>query len=698
MRSGSKKTLLKADGKFFRCGTERIWLKAVTYGPFPAQRKPNLSQQLAKIGEANFNTIRVFELPELEFLDEAYSMGLRVFVGLDWRQYEDFISQPSLFSAAKIKLISWLKANAAHPAIAAVYVGNEIPADLVRWMGPVRVRQKLEELIEAGRETAPSLLFSYANYPSTEYLEPSNADFTAFNVYLEEQSAFSNYLARLQNIAGDRPLVISEFGIDSLRNGEEIQAKTLKWALETANIQESAGLTVYAWSDLWFNNGKVIDDWNFGITSREGIPKPALQICEDFKEPNKNHLNRQYSVIVCTRNGAGRISACLEAIEAMYGNAFEIIVVDDGSSDATSELVTKKFPSVRLIKIQPSGLSAARNLGSEMANGEILAFTDDDCEPDKEWLIRLNRAFEDPSVAAAGGPNLAPRPRNWQQAVIQACLGAPSHVLLDDQTAEHLPGCNISVRKKIFREVGGFDPQFKTAGDDVDFCWRLGEHGHRMAFVPGAFVWHWRRHSISAFLKQQVGYGKAERLLISKHPDRFSKSGEAQWEGFVYGGGPVRVEDQSIIYHGPMGSAEYQSISNHMLPLRPLDPQFSNDFTQFTVNFVSAIQPIIRSWYRNRSIRLPSFFKSKAPKKPIDGIQEFSIPLGANIERMAVLNRFVEDGWEVTEANTWDLKKEGTHLLIALEKLDYHHVNILLRFSRNSHLVQESLETLRNSF
>ena len=125
--------------------------------------------------------------------------------------------------------------------------------------------------------------------------------------------------------------------------------------------------------------------------------------------------------------------------------------------------------------------------------GEILAFTDDDCAPDREWLVRLGRVFADGRFAAAGGPNLPPPPRNWREAVVCAAPGAPSHVMLDDEEAEHLPGCNLVVTKAAFEAIGGFDPVFHTGGDDVDFCWRLREAGFRLGFAPGAFVWHWRR-------------------------------------------------------------------------------------------------------------------------------------------------------------------------------------------------------------
>jgi GT2 family glycosyltransferase len=668
---------LEADGKFFRRDGKRHWMKAVTYGPFPPEKAFPLSEDFAKISEAGFDTIRLFELPASDLLDEAQRAGLMVFAGLRWNHYEDFISKPAILSSARIALVEWLGKHAAHPALAGVYVGNEIPADLVRWMGPAAVREAVEALIDLGKSIAPHLLFAYANYPSTEYLEPGNADFSAFNIYLEAKEDFAAYLRRLQNIAGDRPLVVSEFGIDSARNSPQRQAETLAWALEISHREETAGFTAYSWCDLWLNNGREILDWDFGLTDRDGREKPAYGVCSSFNAPPPPPTAHTFSVIVCTRNGGARIASCLEAIANMDGKPFETLVVDDGSTDGTAELVTAKFPHVRLISIPPSGLSAARNIGADASRGEILAFTDDDCEPDQEWLVRLDRAFRDPDISTAGGPNLPPPARSGREAVIRAAPGAPSHVLLDDTHAEHLPGCNFAVRRSVFHAVGGFDPVFRTAGDDVDFCWRLTEAGHRLAFVPGAFVWHWRRPSILTFLKQQLGYGKAEKLLMAKHPERFGKNGEARWKGFVYGGGAVRVGGGSVIYHGAMGNAGYQSIVNRMLPLRPIDAAFRTPGAEFTLRLLEILQPAARRWARSRRI-MPPFSIPRLSQA--DSTHEFGIPGDESRFREHYLQTLLTKGWKPAgETSAWDLEKDGTRILIATERCGPNLTRTLFR-------------------
>jgi len=670
---------LETDGKFFRRHGKRLWMKAVTYGPFPPGKTFPLADDFAKIHSAGFDTIRLFELPDSALLNEAHRAGLMVFAGLRWNHYEDFLSKPAILSSARIHLAEWLGKHAAHPALAGVYVGNEIPADLVRWMGPAAVREAVEGLIDLGKSIAPHLLFAYANYPSTEYLEPGNADFTAFNIYLEEKEAYAAYLRRLQNIAGDRPLVVSEFGMDSARNSQEKQAETLGWALDFSHREETAGFTAYAWCDLSLNNGREVLDWDFGLTDRDGREKPAYGVCSNFKATPPPPSARTFSVIVCTRNGGARIASCLSAIARMDGKPFETIVVDDGSTDGTAELVAGKFPDVRLISIPPSGLSAARNIGADAATGEILAFTDDDCEPDREWLVRLDRAFRDPEISVAGGPNLPPPARNEREAVIRAAPGAPSHVLLDDTRAEHLPGCNIAVRRAAFAAVGGFDPVFRTAGDDVDFCWRLSDAGHRLGFVPGAFVWHWRRPSILTYLRQQLGYGKAEKLLLAKHPGRFGKNGEARWQGFVYGGGAVRVGGGSIIYHGAMGNAGYQSIVNRMLPLRPIDSAFRTPRAELLLCLLEILQPAARRYARGGNILPPL---SKPQLSQPDPTHEFAIPGDETKFRDHYLRTLLTKGWKPAgETGAWDLEKDGTRVLIATERCGPNLTRTLFRVS-----------------
>jgi hypothetical protein len=116
-------------------------------------------------------------------------------------------------------------------------------------------------------------------------------------------------------------------------------------------------------------------------------------------------------------------------------------------------------------------------------------------------------------------------------------------------------------------ELGGFDPIFQRAGDDVDVCWRLQQAGYKIGFSPSAFVWHYRRSTVKAYLRQQQGYGEAEALLVRKHPEYFNALGGSIWRGRIYtSANPGLLLRRSVIYRGLFGSAGFQSIY-HTEPL-----------------------------------------------------------------------------------------------------------------------------------
>ncbi len=190
----------------------------------------------------------------------------------------------------------------------------------------------------------------------------------------------------------------------------------------------------------------------------------------------------------------------------------------------------------------------------------MIAYTDSDCIADPDWLIHLVHQLMCSGAAAVGGPNLTPDD-GWLAACVAAAPGQPTHVLLSDQVAEHIPGCNMAFRREALEAINGFDPQFQKAGDDVDICWRLQHEGLLISFAPGAFVWHHRRRNPRSYLKQQAGYGEAEALLQSKHPDKFNGRGDGKWGGVMYGASLQGLQVASpIIYRGAFGTGMFQCL------------------------------------------------------------------------------------------------------------------------------------------
>ncbi len=567
---GAAPARLRAHGKFFFDGAEKVMLKGVTYGPFRPDAAGELygaretaAHDLARMAENGFNAVRTYTVPPRWLLDSAAAQGLRLMVGVPWEQHVAFLDSRTTRRRILRNVGEAARGLAFHPGVLGLAVGNEIPAPIVRLYGATRVERFLAELADAAKQADPDGLVTYVNYPTTEYLELPFLDFMAFNVYLEREADYRAYLRRLQNLAGERPLVLGELGLDSRRNGLDKQAETLDWQLRATFAAGAAGAFVYGWTDEWHRGGHEIEDWDFGLTTREREPKPALEaVRHAFAEtPFRRGLEwPRISVVVCSYNGARTIRDTLDHLAKIDYPDYEMIVVNDGSRDETPR-IAESYPGVRVISTENRGLSAARNTGLEAATGEIVAYTDDDAYPDRDWLRFVAAGFRESRHVGIGGPNIAPYDDGFIGGCVAASPGGPLHVLVDDETAEHIPGCNMSFRAAALRAIGGFDVRYRTAGDDVDVCWRLQDAGGTIGFHPGAVVWHHRRNSARAFWRQQIGYGRAEALLEDKWPERYNAVGHLFWRGRIYGPGltrPLLMAER--VYHGPWGSAPFQGL------------------------------------------------------------------------------------------------------------------------------------------
>jgi cellulose synthase/poly-beta-1,6-N-acetylglucosamine synthase-like glycosyltransferase len=560
----------RVGGKFLFVGNDKFWVRGVTYGAFRPDPKGReyhdatvLERDFSLMAANGINAVRIpHTIPPRELLDIAQKHGLRVMVGLSAEQYAGFLIDRK--GAPDVEELVRAKARSCsgHPALLCYALGNEIAAPVVRWLGRGRVESYLERLYWAAKAEDPNGLITYVNYPTTEYLHLPFLDLVTFNVYLESQDRLQAYLARLHNIAGDRPLLMSEIGLDSLRNGETTQAQALEWQLRTTFAPGCAGAFIFSWTDEWHRAGAEVEDWAFGITARDRRPKPALtSVREAFtKVPFAKELPwPKTSVIVCTFNGSRTLSKCLESLLRLDYPNYEVIVVNDGSTDTTAKIASNY--GFRVITTENRGLSSARNTGLKAATGEIVAYIDDDAHADPHWLRYLASTFMNTQHVGVGGPNIAPPDDGLIAECVAHSPGNPVHILLSDSEAEHIPGCNMAFRQAALAAIGGFDPQFRIAGDDVDVCWRLQQKGWTLGYSPGAMVWHYRRNSVRAYWKQQHNYGKAESFLEKKWPEKYNLAGHITWAGRVYGNGhQYKAWSQGKIYYGVWGSAPFQSI------------------------------------------------------------------------------------------------------------------------------------------
>ncbi len=623
------------DGKFFRLGQKKFFVKGIAYGPFQPNAQglpfavPELTAlDLNQIRELGANVVRVYHVPPRWFLDLALTRDLRVFVDIPWNKHLGLDSEARR-EDARVAVRRAVAACAQHPAIFAYSVANEIPPDLVRWHGAAAVADFIDELVATAKGVDPNCLCTYSNFPPTEFLHPRSLDFVCFNIYLHHEQPFKNYLARLQMLADAKPLVLGEFGVDSIREGEPRKCELLAWQIENTFRGGLAGAVVFTYTDEWYRDGRFIEDWKMGLVSKERQPKESFGVVQaGFNAAPYFPLGPEVSgaplpkvsIVVASYNGDATLKACLDSLQRLNYPNYEIILVDDGSTDTTPkiaaqfadrsksdpnltpstpsprpsgeragvrgiELETKRagLPSPALSsfgggeggKLSPTatptfhyfrheknlGLSVARNTGITAASGEIVAFTDSDCRADEDWLYYLVGDLIHSEFIGMGGPNLLPPEDSPVAAAVMASPGGPAHVMLTDRLAEHIPGCNMAFYKWALDGIGGFDPLFMRAGDDVDLCWRLQQAGHKIGFSPSAFVWHYRRSTIGAYLKQQQGYGEAEALLVRKHPENFNSFGGGLWRGRIYAPAKFGIEvRRSVIYHGLFGSAGFQKL------------------------------------------------------------------------------------------------------------------------------------------
>lgn len=576
---------VRVDGKFFAIGPDRFPFRGVTYGTFQPRRSDGarypeptqVHEDLATVAAAGFTVIRTYTPPPEDLLQAAERSGLRVLAGVfypDWR-YQVGLSRTGLRDvqrSAVEEVRSVARRLSGDHRVLGISLGNEVPADVLRWFGTTRISRVLSRLVTEVRRCDPDQLVTYANYPTAEYLPLEEVDFLTFNVFLEHRTDFRRYLTRLHHLAGDRPLVLGELGLHAPDGpeGEQRQADTLGWQLETALERGVAGACVFSWTDEWWVGDSAVTGWRFGLTRADRSPRPALEVVRRANAATVRDLPVNWptmTIVICAYNAAATLDECLRHTCSLDYPQLEILVVDDGSSDATAD-IARQHPRARLVSIEHGGLSVARNVGIEVAGGEIVAYLDSDAYPTPEWPWFLALAFDGRTVAGAGGPNLPPLDDPPGAHAVARSPGGPVHVLTADDRAEHVPGCNMAFWRRTLLEVGGFDPVYTSAGDDVDLCWKVLDAGGDIGFHPAALVWHHRRAGLRPYLRQQRGYGRSEALVEARHPDRFTPAGTARWTGHIYDSFAPRRFAQRI-YRGAFGAAPYQSI--YRLPAYGLD-------------------------------------------------------------------------------------------------------------------------------
>jgi len=221
------------------------------------------------------------------------------------------------------------------------------------------------------------------------------------------------------------------------------------------------------------------------------------------------------SIVIPVYNGAATIAACLESTlnQAYPADTYDIIVVENGSTDDTSAIV-QRYP-VRLLHNAQRGPAPARNLGLSQSDADIVAFIDADCVADPEWLAELVRPYAEPRVGGVGGAIRAYKHTQRTAVEIFSEQHSPLVNFLsgEHEFLPHLYTANASYRRGLLNEIGGLNPRLVT-GDDVDVAWRLQlQTGTRLEYAPKAIVFHHHRSTCTGIARQYRQYGFGEILL-----------------------------------------------------------------------------------------------------------------------------------------------------------------------------------------
>ncbi len=563
-------------GKYLFENGIKFQIKGIAYGNFDPTDTKNgtffLNREETKrdfelIKKANINTIRIYQKPPEYLMEEAQSAGLRVILTLfvDYTTDNIDFKDPKTIHLYKELTKDLVNFGKKYDNVLLYLLGTEIPAinlerkgiieieDFIKKQGQKNFENLIYEMHKSAKETDPECFTSYSNFPPTEFLNLSFLDIITFDVYLHTEKELQDYLSKLQNYAGSKPLLIGELGIDALHEGEKFQADTLLWSLETAKRAGCCGTVIFTFADGWWSGEKVVG-WEMGIVSEKRVPKLGYEAVKNEFGNKALPNNLPYvSIVVASYNEEKYIYKCLNALMILNypKDKLEIIVVSDGSKDKTVEFA-KKYPVTIIDLVQNRGLSYARNAGAKASKGEIVAYTDADCEPDPDWLLFLVQGFDNEKVGCVGGPNITHPDDPFIGKCSAQAPGAPTHVLIDDITADHVPGCNMAFKKDVLLKIGGFDEIFRIAGDDVDIEWTLQKEGYIVRYNPAAQVFHHRRSTIKSYVKQQINYGVGEAFVKQRHPERYRGFYNAIWKGRIYNTYNNSASNLSMLFSKPV--------------------------------------------------------------------------------------------------------------------------------------------------
>jgi glycosyltransferase involved in cell wall biosynthesis len=234
------------------------------------------------------------------------------------------------------------------------------------------------------------------------------------------------------------------------------------------------------------------------------------------------------SVIIPAYNAAGTIGDCLRTVAGQRYPGYEVIVIDDGSTDDTMTKAmdfVKSDPKFKVISLDKNqGVAAARNRGLREAKGDIFVFTDSDCYFEPDWLGKLVVPLRKEEFGCAGGPDENPP----NSPLVRRCIDYSMNSLIasgglrrgEMHLARYSPAsCNLAVKREVVQIAGMFNETLRCRGEEKEFLHRIRKEGFRIKYVREAKVWHWRRPSMGSFLNQTFRSGKGRIDILRIAPE-----------------------------------------------------------------------------------------------------------------------------------------------------------------------------------
>ena len=274
------------------------------------------------------------------------------------------------------------------------------------------------------------------------------------------------------------------------------------------------------------------------------------------------------SVIVPVLNGAATIGDMLRALteQSPVPAELEIIIVDNGSTDTTLEIV-RSYPRVTLLNESRRGPAAARNKGLHHASGDIILHCDADTLPTRRWIAELGSCFDDLSVNLAAGNTLNFPPATPAERYLAGSQLYDAETNINRPVLPFVASMNMAVRRSAALAIGGWNEEMMTS-EDVDFSTRLLEkYPGRISYAPGAVLFHRNRATDEALRRQAWSYGEGMADTYRRYPEIVTWGGSQYAQLFrnlvARRVAPMRLRARRVV--GTAAESEIENASYHWM-------------------------------------------------------------------------------------------------------------------------------------